>query len=80
MSPCLYVFTLRTLLALSHTVVQTRAILTTFYWLYCCIFTDSAEQRRTAANKNVLLTFVLERWLGSSLDCSAPAPKVGSWV
>lgn len=25
-------------------------------------------------------TFVLERWLGSSLDCSAPAPSVGSWV
>lgn len=27
-----------------------------------------------------LVTFVLERWLGSSLDCSAPAPSVGSWV
>lgn len=26
------------------------------------------------------VTFVLERWLGSSLDCSAPAPSVGSWV
>lgn len=23
---------------------------------------------------------MLERWLGSSLDCSAPAPSVGSWV
>lgn len=27
-----------------------------------------------------LITFVLERWLGSSLDRSAPAPSVGSWV
>lgn len=25
-------------------------------------------------------TLVLERWLGSSLDCSFPAPSVGSWV
>ena len=42
--------------------------------------TTANIQKQWHVARSSLHTLVLERWLGSSLDCSIPAPSVGSWV